>query len=151
MVAKWDEREIYRRICERFVEGVADLEALVVDDTGFPKKGRFSPGVQRQYSGTLGRRDNCQIAVSLHLAAPTAGACIGMRLFLPELWNEDEERRRRAKIPDDVRHREKWRLALDMLDERAEWGIPVECVLADAAYGDVRAFRAGLEERGFTY
>lgn len=151
VVAKWDEREIYRRLSERFLSGIEDVEALVIDDTGFPKKGRFSPGVQRQYSGTLGRTDNCQIAVSLHLAAPTAGACIGMRLFLPQSWNDDEERRRRAQIPNDVRHREKWRIALDMLDERADWGLPQRCVLADAGYGDCGDFRDGLRSRGFSY
>jgi len=151
VVANWDERELYRRLCERFLQGVPDVDALVFDDTGFPKKGRFSPGVQRQYSGTLGRTDNCQVAVSLHLAAPTAGACVGMRLFLPESWNDDEERRRRAKIPEHVQHREKWRLALDMLDERSEWGLQERCVLADAGYGDCRAFRAGLQERGYSY
>jgi len=151
VVAKWDERELYRRLCERFLDEVEEVEALVIDDTGFPKKGRFSPGVQRQYSGTLGRTDNCQIAVSLHLASPSAGACVGMRLFLPESWSDDEERRRRAQIPDEVRHREKWRIALDMLDDRADWGIEQRCILADAAYGDATAFRAGLQARGFTY
>lgn len=151
VVAKWDERELYRRLCSKFVGGVRDLDALVIDDTGFPKKGRYSPGVHRQYSGTLGRTDNCQVAVSLHLASPTAGACIGMRLFLPEAWNDDEERRRRAKIPTAAKHREKWRLALALLDERREWGLPGLCVLADAGYGDAGVFRAGLRDRGFTY
>lgn len=151
VVAKWDEREVYRRICTRFVEGIDDLEALVFDDTGFPKKGRMSPGVQRQYSGTLGRTDNCQVAVSLHLASPTAGACIGMRLFLPESWEKDEERRRRAQIPKEMEHQEKWRIALELLDERRGWEIPQRCVLADPAYGDCRGFRAGLEERGYSY
>ena len=151
VVAKWDEREVYRRICARFVEGIDDLEALVFDDTGFPKKGRMSPGVQRQYSGTLGRTDNCQVAVSLHLASPTAGACIGMRLFLPESWEKDEERRRRAQIPKEVQHQEKWRIALELLDERKCWEIPQRCILADSGYGDCRGFRAGLEERGYSY
>jgi SRSO17 transposase len=151
VVASWDERELYRRLCAKVVEGIEDLDALVIDDTGFVKKGRYSPGVQRQYSGTLGRTDNCQVAVSLHLASPTAGACIGMRLFLPEAWDDDEERRRRAKIPSDVRHREKWRLALELLDERREWGLPDVCVLADSGYGDARGFRGGLRQRGFTY
>lgn len=151
VVAKWDETTVYQRLCDRFVAAVDDVDALVIDDTGFPKKGQLSPGVQRQYSGTLGRRDNCQVAVSLHLASPTSGACIGMRLFLPESWSDDELRRRRAQIPDDVHHQEKWRIALDMLDARAEWDIPVRCVLADAGYGDASHFRLGLEERDYTY
>lgn len=151
VVAKWDEQETYRRICSRALAAVPDLEALVFDDTGFAKKGPWSPGVQRQYSGTLGRVDNCQVAVSLHLATDTSSVCIGMRLFLPESWDEDEVRRRRARIPEDVHHLEKWRLAMQMLDDREAWGLEGRVVLADAGYGDCREFRLGLEARGFQY
>ncbi len=151
VVAQWDELETYRRISAKVLSAVPEVEALVFDDTGFAKKGPWSPGVQRQYSGTLGRVDNCQVATSLHLATDTLSACIGMRLFLPESWDEDEVRRKKAKVPSDVHHREKWRLALDMLDERKEWEIDSNVVLADAGYGDSREFRIGLEERGYQY
>lgn len=151
VVAKWDEQETYRRICSRVLGAVPEVEALVFDDTGFPKKGPWSPGVQRQYSGTLGRVDNCQVAVSLHVATDIFSACIGMRLFLPESWEGDELRRKRAGIPEDVHHLEKWRLALGMLDERKEWGLDGKIVLADSGYGDCREFRLGLEDRGFEY
>lgn len=151
VVAAWDELETYRRICTKVLDAVPEVEALVLDDTGFAKKGPWSPGVQRQYSGTLGRVDNCQVAVSLHLATDTLGACIGMRLFLPESWNTDEPRRKKAQIPQEVHHRQKWRLALDMLDERAGWQLGTKVVLADAGYGYCRQFRIELQQRDLSY
>src|ERR671914_2111733 len=125
---------------------VAELEpeAWIVDDTGFVKKGRFSVGVGRQYSGTLGRVDNCQIGVSVNAASDAASCPLDWRIFLPESWDGDQERRRKAHVPDQVRHREKWRLALDMLDELIDaWGLPKLPVVADSGYGDVTAFRLG--------
>src|SRR3954447_3095301 len=100
-----------RMVCE------ISPEAWIVDDTGFVKKGRWSVGVARQYSGTLGRVDNCQVGVSLNAASDAASCPINWRLFLPDEWDRDPERRARAHVPADVRHREKWRLALDMIDE----------------------------------
>lgn len=151
VVANWNEDEIFGRICAEMRRRVSSIEALVIDDTGFAKKGRMSPCVHRQYSGTLGRIDNCQVAVSLHIASDEAGACIGMRLFMPETWAEDTERRRRAGIPSELKHRTKWQLALDMIDARADWGLDDLVVLADAGYGDVREFRLGLVEREREY
>lgn len=150
-VAKWDESELFRRLALRVEENLPDLDAFVIDDTGFPKKGEHSVGVQRQYSGTLGRIDNCQIATSLHLASEEGGACIGMRLFLPEAWANDPKRRAKAGVPEGVTHRTKLELALEMLDHALEWGLPARPVLADAAYGDSTDFRKGLEERGLPY
>ena len=103
-------------------------EAYVIDDSGFPKDGSDSPGVARMYSGTLGKVGNCQIGVSVHAVTDAASAAINWALFLPKSWDDTtttdadavaqiQRRRARCKIPDEVRHREKWRLALDMLDQ----------------------------------
>jgi SRSO17 transposase len=150
-VAEWSELTLYERLSERFRAAVADIDAVVIDDTGFPKKGRHSVGVQRQYSGSLGRVDNCQVAVSLHLAAPTSGCCIGMRLFLPESWEDDATRLKKCQVPDDVAHKSKCQLALDMLAERAAWDLKPYVVLADAGYGDSSQFRNDLAAQGFNY
>ncbi|MEM9072341.1 MAG: IS701 family transposase [Myxococcota bacterium] len=150
-VANWDERELHRRVALRVDEELPGVEAFVVDDTGFPKKGRRSVGVQRQYSGTLGRIDNCQVAASLHMASELGGACIGMRLALPKSWADDPERRAEVGVPDEIEHRTKSRLALDMLDDALAWGLEPMPVIADAGYGDSIAFREGLRKRGLEY
>jgi SRSO17 transposase len=123
----WDYGEVRGRVA-RWAEGFIAPAAYVVDDSGFPKDGADSPGVARQYCGALGKTGNCQVGVSVHVVTDWASAAIDWRLFLPGSWDDTtaidpqlaaEIRRRRArcKIPDQVRHREKWRLALDMLDE----------------------------------
>lgn len=150
-VAKWDEREVFRRIAQRVDAEMPDIEAFVIDDTGFPKKGRHSVGVQRQYSGTLGRIDNCQVAASLHLASEHGGACIGMRLALPKSWAQDQERREETKIPEGIEHKTKQELALEMIDDALGWGLEKLPVVFDAGYGDSVAFREGLAERGLQY
>jgi SRSO17 transposase len=134
-----------RMVCE------ISPEAWIVDDTGFVKKGRWSVGVARQYSGTLGRVDNCQIGVSISAATDRASCPINWRIFLPEAWDRDAERRAKAHLPDEVAHQPKWRLALDMLDEAAGWGLRAPVVCADAGYGEITAFRTGLEEREIPY
>ncbi len=138
-------------------------DAYVVDDTGFGKDGTASPCVARQYSGTLGKRANCQIAVSVQMATDHASLATNWRLFCPEAWDdttiEDQaqaeavrRRRERAGIPEQVRHREKWRLALDMLDQMIQnWGLPPRPVVADSGYGDATLFRLGLQQRGLAY
>jgi SRSO17 transposase len=150
-VANWDERIVYRRVAERAYEMLPDIDAWALDDTGFPKKGRMSAGVQRQYSGTLGRIDNCQIAPSLHLAGEATGVCIGMRLYLPQKWTDAPHRRERGKIPDDVQFNEKWRICLDLIDDALSWGLNRRPVVADAGYGDVTEFRSELASRGLDY
>jgi SRSO17 transposase len=146
----WDERVVRANLARRMVWEL-EPEAWIVDDTGFPKKGRCSVGVGRQYSGTLGRVENCQIGVSVNAASDQASCPLDWRIFLPESWDEDEERRRKAHVPDEVRHREKWRLALDMLDELAAWGLVPPLVCADAGYGEITAFREGLDDRQIPY
>jgi SRSO17 transposase len=157
----WAVEPVRARLARRAVEVIAP-DAWVVDDTGFPKDGLASPGVARQYSGTLGKVGNCQIAVSISAVCDTASCPLNWRLFLPERWDDGcavtpeaaaaiRERRRRAGIPAEQRHREKWRLALDMFDELAGWGLVPPLVVADAGYGDNAGLRDGLTARGWPW
>jgi SRSO17 transposase len=91
--------------------------------------------------------DNCQVGVSISAASDEASCPINWRIFIPPEWDEDAERRAKAHVPEDVRHREKWRLALDMIDEARTWRVEPEVVATDAGYGDITAFRQGLTER----
>lgn len=151
VIAKWSETELFKRIALQLHAKLPELEAFVIDDTGFPKKGEHSVGVSRQYSGTLGRTDNCQVATSLHLAGERGSGCIGMRLYLPQDWADDEKRRRKTGVPENVTFRKKWESALDLLDEALAWGLPQRVVLADAGYGDCGDFRRALDERELRY
>jgi SRSO17 transposase len=150
-VSKWAEREVFRRIAVKVDAELPEIEALVVDDTGFAKKGEHSVGVTRQYSGTLGRIDNCQVATSLHLAGERGSACIGLRLYLPEEWANDRRRCRKTHVPADVHFQTKWQIALDLVDDVLDAGIRRHIVLADSGYGDSREFRGALRERGLDY
>ena len=151
VVAVWADEEMRRRLALKLDAEMPGVEALVVDDTGFPKKGKHSVAVARQYSGTLGRIDNCQIATSLHLAGEAGSGCIGMRLFVPEAWASDARRREAVGIPPEVEHQKKWEIALDQIDDALRWGVRRHVVLADAGYGDATEFRAGLRQRGLRY
>jgi SRSO17 transposase len=144
-ISSWADEEVRRRLAYRF-EQTLRPEAYIIDDTGFPKKGKHSVGVARQYSGTLGRIDNCQVATSLHVGTDESSGCIGMRLYLPEQWASDIERRSQAGIPDDVVFKRKWEIALELLDEALVAGLPPRVVLADSGYGDSTEFRDGLRE-----
>ncbi len=154
----WDPARIRAQLAWR-MEEVIRPEALVFDDTGFLKDGSASACVSRQYTGTAGKVTNCQVGVSLHLACDHASAAVNWRLFLPQTWDPASPkadagkaaRRTACQIPADVRHVEKWQLALDMLDETRSWGIGVPLAVADAGYGDAAAFRHGLQERGLNY
>jgi SRSO17 transposase len=169
----WDYAAVRRNVARWFAAG-QPVEALVIDDTGFPKDGTASPCVARQYSGTLGKTGNCQVAVSVHLVNEHASCAADWRLFCPESWDDAaladpvaaigaRRRRERAGIPGDVRHKEKWRLALDMIDEMTGpggWGVLEEIttaggarpvVAADIGYGDNALFRQQLTARGWQY
>jgi SRSO17 transposase len=146
----WDETPVRRRIAERLTEVVAP-QVWVVDDVSFPKCGTASPGVARQYCGALGKRANCQVAVSVHAATDSASCPLQWRLYLPREWAEDPARCRRAGIPLPAEHREKWRLALNILDELAGWKLTAPVVVADAGYGQSTPFRLALHERGLVY
>jgi SRSO17 transposase len=169
----WDYTAVRRNVARWFASS-QPVEALVVDDTGFAKDGTASPCVARQYSGTLGKVGNCQIGVSVHLVSEHASCAADWRLFCPQSWDDTvlddpvavavaRRRRERAGIPADVRHTEKWRLALEMIDEMTGpggWGVleqvtaagggrPV--VVADAGYGEGADFRQELAARGWRY
>jgi SRSO17 transposase len=124
---------------------------LVVDETGFPKQGRHSAGVARQYSGTLGKIANCQVGVFLGYA--TSGGHVGLdrALFVPREWFADRERCRRAGIPDEVVHRTKSRLALEMIEQALDAGVPAAWVTGDEVYGSDGSLRRALEARGQAY
>ena len=145
--APWDAAAVWRRLLSRIPDrrGV-----LILDDTGFPKQGTQSVGVQRQYSGTLGKIGNCQIAVTAALWTGVRAWLLGAELYLPEPWLTPE-RRQAARIPARTRFQEKWRLALTLLDRAQRAGIDVELVTADAGYGEILDFRTGLEQRQLRY
>jgi SRSO17 transposase len=124
---------------------------LVVDDTALVKQGRHSVGVKRQYCGQLGKRANCQSLVSLTLASAEVPVGVGLRLFLPEDWCADADRRAAARVPEAVAYRSKWRIALDEVDRVLASGARFGRVLADAEYGKAAEFRAGLDERRLAY
>ncbi|MFE2329732.1 IS701 family transposase, partial [Streptomyces sp. NPDC059385] len=132
----WPVEKVRARLAWRAVAAVRP-QVWVVDDTGFPKDGRSSPGVARQYSGTLGKVGNCQIGVSVHAASDTASCPLSWRLFLPTAWDgpDAEARRQACQIPDTVHHRPKWQLALDMLDELDGNGLRPAVLVADTGYG----------------
>ena len=149
-ISKWADEEVRRRLALRF-EKLLKPEAFIIDDTGFLKKGKHSVGVNRQYSGTLGRTDNCQVAPSLHVASDESSGCIGMRLYLPENWANDISRRRAVGVPDEVVFQRKWEIAVELLEEALKWGIPPRLVIADAGYGDSTEFRDALLALGCPY
>ena len=157
----WAVEPVRRQLAALAVETI-DPHAWVVDDTGFKKDGAWPPCVARQYSGTLGKVGNCQIGVSLHAASDVASCPLNWRLFVPESWDDTcadtnpdalaiAARRAKARIPDTVRHRTKWELALEMIDEVATWGQQPPVLVGDAGYGNATAFRHGLAEREIPY
>ena len=127
------------------------INAWIVDDTGFPKKGAHSVGVARQYCGQLGKQDNCQVAVSLSVANDHASLPIAYRLYLPEAWADDPARRRKAGVPDDIAFRTKPQIALAQIRAALLAGVPSAVVLADAGYGVDTEFRDGITELGLRY
>jgi SRSO17 transposase len=124
---------------------------LVFDDTGFAKQGKGSVGVKRQYSGTLGKTGNCQVTVNCHYAERTLAWPVATRLYLPKEWAFDPQRRKKAKVPEDVEFRTKPEIALALLDHAKELGIRHAAVTADGDYGDNPNFLAGLELRNERY
>ena len=123
----------------------------MIDDTGFPKQGSHSGGVERQYSGTLGKTANCQVAGSLHEVCTEGATVLSWRLYLPESWAEHGKRRAEAGIPEDVKFRKKLELALEMIDQARDWNLAERIIVADAGYGDATAFREELEKRKLRY
>jgi SRSO17 transposase len=143
--------ELLVRACAERVAPEIGVLAWVVDDTGIAKQGTHSPGVKRQYSGTLGKIGNCQIAVSVHAVGARGTLPLGWSLYLPEEWCEDGLRRARAKIPTSVAFETKPQLAGGLIERAAAWRVPVAPILADCAYGDDSAFRTRLQALELEY
>jgi SRSO17 transposase len=146
----WDPQLLVRACAERVTPEIGVL-AWIVDDTGIVKDGKHSPGVKRQYSGTLGKIGNCQITVSVHAVGERGTLPLGWSLYLPEEWCDESERRQKAKIPAGVVFETKPRLAAGLCEQAAGWEMPVAPVLADSAYGDDTAFRTNLHQSGLEY
>ena len=149
-VSTWDPALVVRAVAERVAPRI-DVQAWVLDDTGFPKDGKHSPGVKRQYSGTLGKIGNCQVGVSVHAVGEHGTVPLGWALYLPEEWCQDLERRRRAKIPAEVEFQSKPELGVDLIERAAGWKIEKAPVLGDRAYGDNSVLRERLHDAELQY
>jgi SRSO17 transposase len=154
----WDAAAVRQRLAERMDEAITPT-AWALDDTGWLKCGTTSVCVARQYTGTAGKVTNCQVGVSLNLVTDTASCPIDWRLFVPASWDTGSstatpaasERRRKASMPDDAVHREKWRLGLEMIDEATSWIGKPPLIVADAGYGDAAEFRQELDDRDLSW
>jgi SRSO17 transposase len=150
--SSWDEREIERVLWEKADAIVGgDAAVLIIDDTALPKKGTQSVGVAHQYCGALGKQANCQCLVSLTLAKNDVPVPIALRLYLPEPWAGDDERRAKVGVPAGVFFRPKWRIALDEVRRIKKEGVRFGTVLADAGYGTCIEFRHGLTAQGLLW
>lgn len=153
--APWSDKALMGRVRDwvlpQMIERSGPITSWIIDDTGFPKKGKHSVGVARQYCGQLGKQDNCQVAVSLSIANEGASLPIAWQLYLPEIWLDDPERRHKAKIPDEAVFQTKPQIAIDQVRAALAEQTPVGIVLADAGYGADGQFRQGLTDLGLTY
>lgn len=152
--APWSDEEMLRQVRRQVLPAMqkdSPVVAWIVDDTGFPKQGRHSVGVARQYCGQIGKHDNCQAAVSLSASSWNTSLPVAWRLYLPEAWCQDSERRQKTGIPEEIEFRTKPEIALDQMRQAMEEKIPVGVVLADAAYGNSTQFRAAVSELGLQY
>jgi SRSO17 transposase len=147
--SRWEADRLRDSILDFAVESLGDRDGvLIVDETGFLKKGDHSVGVARQYSGTAGRIENCQIAVFLAYASRFGHALIDRRLYLPEAWASDTSRREAASVPADVSFKTKPKIAQDMVMAALDAGVPCAYVLGDSVYGSDKGLRVALEQRG---
>ena len=152
--APWSDERVLARVRELVLpslEREGPIEAWIIDDTGFPKKGRHSVGVTRQYCGQLGQQDNCQIAVTLSVANHAASLPVAWRLYLPEDWASDPERRAKAGVPATVFFQTKPEIALEQIRAVRAAGIPKGVVLMDAGYGTDTDLRTEITSLGLAY
>ncbi len=150
----WLDEKVLAKVREMVlpeIERHGPIEAWIIDDTGLPKKGRHSVGVARQYCGQVGKRDNCQVAVSLSIAHHHASLPVAYRLYLPRDWAEDGERRRKARVPEEVCFKTKPEIALEQLRWAYAAGIPRGVVLMDAAYGSNTDLRTSVSALALSY
>jgi SRSO17 transposase len=152
--AAWSDEKVLAKVRELVlpeIERRGPIEAWIIDDTSFPKQGRHSVGVARQYCGQLGKEDNCQVAVSLSLASDHASLPVAYRLYLPQEWTSDCDRLRKAAVPEDVAFKTKHEIALDQLRWGCAAGLPRGVALMDAGYGNNSELRADITALGLTY
>lgn len=152
--ADWSDAAVLAVVRARVLPAIQQhgpIQAWIIDDTGFPKKGKHSVGVARQYCGQLGKQDNCQVAVSLSVANEHASLPVAWRLYLPQAWAEDAERRSKAGVPDDLRFATKPQIALEQIRTAQADGIPPGIVLADAGYGVDTDFRDSITALDLTF
>src|SRR5215204_7780296 len=145
--APWSDERVLDRVRELtlpMIERSGPIEAWIIDDTGFPKKGRHSVGVARQYCGQLGKQDNCRVAVTLSLANHTASLPVAYRLYLPQEWADDPVRRKTAGVPEAITFQTKPEIALDQLRAAVGAGLPRGVVLMDADYGSDTQLRTDV-------
>jgi SRSO17 transposase len=152
--APWSDQAVLGRVRERVLPSITrdePVQAWIIDDTSFPKKGHHSVGVARQYCGQLGKQDNCQVAVSLSVATHQGSLPVAYRLYLPKDWADDPVRRTVTGVPDDIRFQTKPEIALQQMRQALAAGVPPGVVLGDPAYGNDSKFRAGITELGRPY
>jgi SRSO17 transposase len=152
--APWSDTAMLAKVGEVVLPAMTrsgPIEAWIIDDTGFPKKGRHSVGVTRQYCGQLGKQDNCQVAVSLSLANHDASLPIAYRLYLPEDWANDPVRRHKAKVPETIAFQTKPQIALEQIKAARAAGLPEGVVLMDAGYGNDTELRTAITALGLRY
>jgi SRSO17 transposase len=150
----WSDERVLDKVREMVLPAIVragPIEAWIIDDTGFPKQGRHSVGVARQYCGQLGKQDNCQVAVSLSLANRHASLPVAWRLYLPQEWAADRARRRKVGVPEDLDFRTKPEIALEQLRWACAAGLPRGVVLLDAGYGNNSELRADITALDLTY
>jgi SRSO17 transposase len=152
--AAWSDAAVLETVRRRVLPALerhGPIRFWIIDDTSFPKQGRHSVGVARQYCGQLGKQDNCQVAVTLSVANAEASLPIAYRLYLPKEWANDPERRAKAGVPPEVTFATKPRLALQQIRRARADGVPPGIVLIDAGYGNDSRFRDGLTKEGLLY
>jgi len=152
--AAWSDDALLKQVRNQVLPAMTRKDALaawIVDDAGFPKKGTHSVGVARQYCGQLGKQDNCRVAVSVSLATEEASIPAAYRLYLPEVWANDKQRRKKAGVPKEISFQTKPDIALGQIRSLVNEDAPRGVVLADAAYGDDSGFREGLVSLGLCY
>ena len=150
----WPDEKVLGKVREVVlpkIENHGPIEAWIIDDTGFPKRGRHSVGVQPQYCGQLGKKTNCQVMVSLSVANHFASLPVGCRLYLPKEWANDRARRTEAGVPKNIRFKTKQQIALELIKQAREAGVPRGALLMDSDYGRDSKLREGITALGLTY
>lgn len=147
----WDVEEVQRRLAKKMVEILSEPEVWLIDETSFPKAGKQSVGVARQYCGALGKIANCQVAVTLHWSSGEASCPLGWRLYLPKEWVNDPERLEKVKAPAGITYKSKRALAIELIDQMLEWQVPSFPVVADSFYGNDFDLRQQLRSRRLSY